>query len=1092
MDRFAFGFAPTVSVVLRRPAPILRKFSIPRQASLRRCRQLATRCAVTASPDRASPSPTVSPEVKKALTFQDALLRLQQYWSSKGCIVWHPYNHEVGAGTMNPATFLRVLGPEPWSVAYDEPSIRPDDSRYGENPNRLQRHTQFQVIIKPAPDCAQELVVGSYHALGIDTCKHDIRFVEDNWESPALGAWGLGWEVWLDGMEVTQFTYFQQAGGMSLDSVAVEITYGLERIIMALQGKEHFKDIVFAPGISYGEIFGQSEREMSMYNLDVADVQRNNQMFGIYEREANMLLAKRLPVPAYNYLLKASHTFNVLDARGAIGVTERARYFQRMRALARDAAKLWLQSREENGFPLLKNEPLSFDERSPHIAHGTAAEAGTSDLVLEIGVEELPASDVNDAVAQLQKLVNGILSEAQLSFSSIDVHGTPRRITAYIRDLQTRQSDEVKRVRGPPLRVALKDGKPTKAATGFMRSQGVVSEEDVVYDEDQGYMYAVVQKTGRSAVDVLGQSLPSSLLGKLGFKKTMRWNDSGVSFSRPIRWILCLLGDQTIAFDYAGVKSSNRTRSLRGSNGFATEVLVKSASDYHDVLKDMNVELAGENRASRIRKEASHLASKVGGSVPKKYMEGDLLGEIKDLVENPIPLLGYFDSRFLSLPEEVLISVMTKHQRYLPVVDESNGNLLNCFITVANGDETLMDVAAIRRGNEAVLRARYSDAAFFYEKDTKGKTLGDFVPKLSGLMFQEALGSMLDKVNRVKLLTPKLCQIIGVSERDAEIADQGAALYKADLATAMVVEMTSLAGTMGRHYAMKSGEVSTNVSEAIFEAALPRFSGDEVAKSTAGAILSVADRLDSLVSLFAVGLMPKSTADPFALRRAALGIVQTLLENDIDIDITDGTRVAAEVVSSTTKLSVSSSVCDAVAEFVCKRLEGYLLDNKRFPDDVVKAVLAVTRNSRSSVAAVKLCESLALQQNDNAEKLSIAHEVYSRAARLLKSVKDIAVQDILDASVDDELFESDEEQFLWNALKDLEEDEASLPFSDYGSLVARKVEQLCRIKENVDAFFDNVFVNSEDEQIRRNRLAICSRIVGIVENLFDMSLLRRM
>jgi len=248
---------------------------------------------------------------------------------------------------MNPATFLRVLGPEPWSVAYEEPSIRPDDSRYGENPNRLQRHTQFQVIIKPASKFSQELVLGSYKALGIDIEKQDIRFVEDNWASPALGAWGLGWEIWLNGMEITQFTYFQQAGSVSLDTISVEITYGLERIVMALQEKQHFKDIIFANNISYGEIFMQSEFEMSKYNLDDADIQRNTQFFDHYEAEALMLLEKRLPVPAYSYLLKASHTFNILDARGAIGVTERARFFQRMRALSRNVAKLWLERREE-------------------------------------------------------------------------------------------------------------------------------------------------------------------------------------------------------------------------------------------------------------------------------------------------------------------------------------------------------------------------------------------------------------------------------------------------------------------------------------------------------------------------------------------------------------------------------------------------------------------------------------------------------------------------------------------------------------------------------------------------------------------------
>ncbi|CAI5474298.1 unnamed protein product [Closterium sp. Yama58-4] len=253
---------------------------------------------------------------------------------------------------MNPATFLRVLGPEAWRVAYVEPSMRPDDSRFGDNPNRVQRHTQFQVILKPDPGNAQELYLGSLAALGIDSRQHDVRFVEDNWESPVLGAWGLGWEVWLDGMEITQFTYFQQAGGMPLSPVSVEITYGLERIIMSLQGVDHFKRIAYAPGVTYGELFLENEREMSCFNMLEADTERVKQRFDLYDAEAQALIDKQLAIPAFDHVLKTSHAFNILDARGAVGVTERARFFGRMRSLARQCAQLWVETREKLGFPL--------------------------------------------------------------------------------------------------------------------------------------------------------------------------------------------------------------------------------------------------------------------------------------------------------------------------------------------------------------------------------------------------------------------------------------------------------------------------------------------------------------------------------------------------------------------------------------------------------------------------------------------------------------------------------------------------------------------------------------------------------------------
>jgi glycyl-tRNA synthetase alpha chain len=287
---------------------------------------------------------------------QDAILGLTTYWAGHGCAVMTPYNTEVGAGTLNPATFLRVLGPEPWRVGYVEPSVRPDDSRYGENPNRLQTHTQYQVILKPEPGNSQDLYLGSLEALGIDLAAHDVRFVEDNWASPALGAWGLGWEVWLDGLEITQFTYFQQVGGLDCRPVTGEITYGLERLGMYLQGVESIFDITWTDGprgrVSYGDVFHQNEVEQSQYNFEYADVAVLLRRFDEHEAACNALLAVPLALPAYEQVLKASHTFNLLDARGAISVTERARFILRVRTLARAVAQAYYASREALGFPM--------------------------------------------------------------------------------------------------------------------------------------------------------------------------------------------------------------------------------------------------------------------------------------------------------------------------------------------------------------------------------------------------------------------------------------------------------------------------------------------------------------------------------------------------------------------------------------------------------------------------------------------------------------------------------------------------------------------------------------------------------------------
>lgn len=290
------------------------------------------------------------------MNFQTIKLTLSEFWSRKNCLIMQPYDIEKGAGTMQPSTFLRALGPEPWNAAYVEPSRRPTDGRYGENPNRLQHYYQYQVLLKPSPSDVQELFLESLEALGIDMLKHDIRFIEDNWESPTLGAWGLGWEVWLDGMEITQFTYFQQCGGFDCKPVSVELTYGLERIAMFIQEKNNVFDIEWSGNITYGDIHRQSEIDFSYYNFVKADTDILFKWFNDYEEECLSVLESSLVQPAFDYTLKCSHTFNLLDARGAISVTERTHYIHRVRELARQCANAWNEQREKLGFPLLYRE----------------------------------------------------------------------------------------------------------------------------------------------------------------------------------------------------------------------------------------------------------------------------------------------------------------------------------------------------------------------------------------------------------------------------------------------------------------------------------------------------------------------------------------------------------------------------------------------------------------------------------------------------------------------------------------------------------------------------------------------------------------
>ncbi|EZQ12206.1 MULTISPECIES: glycine--tRNA ligase subunit alpha [unclassified Acinetobacter] len=310
-------------------------------------------------------------------TFQGLILALQNYWAEQGCVVLQPYDMEMGAGTFHTATFLRALGPETWNAAYVQPSRRPKDGRYGENPNRLQHYYQFQVVLKPNPDNIQQLYLDSLKAIGIDPLVHDIRFVEDNWESPTLGAWGLGWEVWLNGMEVTQFTYFQQVGGVECYPVTGEITYGLERLAMYLQGVDSVYDLVWTKGqfgtVTYGDVFHQNEVEQSTYNFEYAPVDKLFELFDFYETEATRLIEAKLPLPAYEQVVKASHSFNLLDARGAISVTERQRYILRVRTLARSIANAYVAARAELGFPMA--EPALRDEVLAQLKAQVEAEA---------------------------------------------------------------------------------------------------------------------------------------------------------------------------------------------------------------------------------------------------------------------------------------------------------------------------------------------------------------------------------------------------------------------------------------------------------------------------------------------------------------------------------------------------------------------------------------------------------------------------------------------------------------------------------------------------------------------------------------------
>ncbi|XP_027907837.1 glycine--tRNA ligase, chloroplastic/mitochondrial 2 isoform X3 [Vigna unguiculata] len=1047
--------------------------------SLLRRRHFATTVSATTTP-HSPPPPPPSPSLSRhssastqsdnrsanppTLTFQQAIQRLQEYWASVGCSIMQCSNTEVGAGTMNPLTYLRVLGPEPWNVAYVEPSIRPDDSRYGENPNRLQRHTQFQVILKPDPGNSQDLFIRSLTALGIDVTAHDIRFVEDNWESPVLGAWGLGWEIWMDGMEITQFTYFQQAGSLQLSPVSVEITYGLERILMLLQGVDHFKKIKYSDGITYGELFLENEKEMSAYYLEHASVDHVQKHFDFFEEEARTLLSSGFAIPAYDQLLKTSHAFNILDSRGFVGVTERARYFGRMRSLARQCAQLWLKTREMLGFPLgFISEPDHFvlPKGVLEAACGKVHDHSRV-FVLEIGTEEIPPQDVVDASNQLKDLMLQLLERQRLNHGEVQAFATPRRLVVAVENLYTKQAEKEVEVRGPPVSKAFDhEGNPTKAIEGFCRRYSVPL--DLVYRKVDGkteYVYARVKESSRYALEVLSEDLPAAI-AKISFPKTMRWN-SQVMFSRPIRWILALHGDVVVPFTFAGVTSGNMSCGLRNTS--SAVVQVEKAESYSVAINNAGIKVSVEDRKKIIFEQSNALAKGVNGQI---LIPKGLLDEVVNLVEAPFPVLGKFKETFLDLPKDLLTMVMQKHQKYFAVCD-ANGQLLPYFVAVANG---VIDETTVRKGNEAVLRARYEDAKFFYEMDTR-KRFTEFRKQLKNILFHEKLGTMLDKMTRVENMVAELSCILDISEDVQDIIRDAASLAMSDLSTAVVTEFTSLSGIMGRHYALRDG-YSEQIAEALFEITLPRFSGDTLPESDAGIVLAIADRLDSLVGLFSAGCQPSSTNDPFGLRRISYGLVQLLVEKNKNLDFKKALELAAEV----QPIKVDPHVIDDVLQFVTRRLEQFLVD-KGVNAEFVRSIL-VERANFPCLAAKSAYKMEKLSRGNLFPKVV---EAYSRPTRIVRGK-----EDELHTEVDEAAFVTNEERVLWNTFLSVKK--TIHPVLYTGLDIDDFVETSCQLIQPLEDFFNNVFVMVDDDKIRVNRLTLLKGIADLPKGIADLTIL---
>ncbi|MGF1508521.1 MAG: glycine--tRNA ligase subunit beta [Myxococcota bacterium] len=1024
-----------------------------------------------------------------ASTFQELILRLQSFWAREGCVIAQPFDVEKGAGTYSPHTFLRALGPEPWKVAYVEPSRRPTDGRYGDNPNRLYRHHQFQVLLKPSPDGLQDVYLASLAAVGIHPQAHDIRFVEDNWESPTLGAWGLGWEVWVDGMELTQFTYFQQCGGLECRPVAGELTYGLERIAMYLQDVDDVYNLEYAPGVRYREVFHQDEVQYSKFSFEALDVGMYQDMYERNERECARLVEEHLVIPAYDHLLRAAHAFNSLDARGAISVTERQATILRIRNLAKHCAEGYLALRESLGFPLGRADALMDAPMEPPRPPATLTKkARRCELFVEVGTEEMPASEVEPACQALEMALRKELEDLRLEPGPSHTFTTPRRLVVAIERVKDRQSDRAVEIAGPPASASFREGRPTKAAEGFAKSQGVeVSDLEVRTTPKGEYVFAVRKEVGRPAVDLLGAAVSRSI-ASIPFRRKMRWGAYEESFVRPMSWLVALFGRDVLDARFGPVEAGNLSRGHRFLS--PKPFKVQSAAQWEQSIRARSVIPSVQERKQLIREGAEELAKTVSGSV---VASSDLIDEVAQLVEFPVPLLGSFDPEFLRIPKEVLISEMEKHQRYIPLAD-GEGRLLPNFVVVANTEVEVPEVSIA--GYRRVLSARFQDGAFFFEEDRK-TPLFDRVPRLRTVMFQRDLGSIHDKLDRMARLAMWLGGALGQQlqmvrhrglvapadlltfasgpapedaiDRFSWLLSRAVYLSKADLTTQMVFEFPELQGVMGRHYARLEGE-SVEVAEAIDQHYRPRFADDAPPESELGALVGLADRFDTIAGIFAVGKGPTGSADPYGLRRAAVGIMAILERHGWHLSLTE---VVAEALRLVDGRAIVDDPGPQVLEFFRARLKAGLTGEGMTADVAEATLLSGFDDVLDAQARAR-----ALQRAQAGQDFEAIATTFKRVSNILKQSSG------REQDVDPSRFEAEAESVLHQVSSDVESRvEAAILRHDFDAAFA----EVSTLRPAVDRLFDEVMVLAEDEGLRRNRVALVASTHRIFAPLADLA-----
>jgi glycyl-tRNA synthetase len=1002
-----------------------------------------------------------------SFTFQEFISTLKNFWVKRGCIMWFPHHDMVGAGTNNPATILRMLGPEPHRIVYEEPSFRPDDGRYGENPNRVQMHHQLQVVLKPIPHNIQDLYLESLEAVGLSIGENDIRFVEDNWAAPVIGAWGLGWEVWLNGMEISQYTYFQQAGGLPLSPPAVELTYGLERIAMALQGVSSLWDIQWSDHYTYGDLLKKQEVEYCIYNFEEASVARTSSFFREYEAEASHAIEKGLPIPAYDYLCRCSHAFNILDARGAVGVSERAQFFARMRTLTRRVADAYVASREKLGFPLVAQTPKDYLPFPQKEIEAPLLQQGKGTFLFELGFEELAPSAAKDLATYFREHFEKRVVEEKLSFSSSVIEATPRRLAVILYELTSSQPQLVEKIKGPARSLCEKN---QGVLLGFAKKQGV-DLENVTFEDFDGTQFAIasVSPPPKSVSDILPRII-TDLLMDFSSGKTMRWlpdfvDEKKISFNRPIRWIVSLFDDHVLPLTYAGLKASRVTCGPRWR--VSPKISLSSASSYLSTLQNEGIILSSSLRRDAIIQSLNAL------TIEHKALginNDDLVDEITFLVENPTPFVGTLPEIAREIPPIVIRKVIEKHVRCFSLFSSEKKTALPLFIGIANYSERVP--SSVQRGFERVIGARLTDAHFFITKDKK-EPLSSFIPRLEGLVLHDKLGSLLDKTKRVEALALEAVYHFSLGDAAVTILQKAVPLAKADLATSMVQEMTSLQGEVGALYLAHEG-VEEEIVTIVRDHYLPRFASDALPSSPLARIVGILHRVDTIVGFFGIGIEPSGSTDPFGLRREAVGLLALLGETP-----SLHTRLLLEKAYSRFPMLSRSldDTCCAVSEFLEKRLEIQLREQGH-ESSLVRAVIAV-QGFNSHKALQIISELDALLTNP---RFTESVPAYTRCMHLLMNACEQGME--VDTHHNEALTSEPEKQLLSSL-------SAFPTTSDHELTVLEAGTLLMAHADVINSFFESSMIMAPEVHIRAQRLGLLRRFTYLFAPHADLSLLSR-